>query len=73
MVAAFLGVAAIFVAVVVVLYVVSGEVGDKGDRFVARLKRYIPLQSVKIVIVAWQILTQVRTKRSIRGRMQCTV
>ena len=45
---------------VVVSYVVSGEVGDKGDRIVARLKRYIPLQSLKIVIVAWQILTQVR-------------
>lgn len=65
-VAVFLAAAALSVAVVVVLYVVSGEVGDKGHKVVGRLKRYVPLQSLKIVIVAWQILTQVRAKRGRR-------
>lgn len=72
-VATVLGVAALFVAVVVVSYVVSGEVGDKGHRFAVHLKRHIPLQSVKIVIVAWQILTQVRANHGQQnvGTIEC--
>ena len=35
----------------------KGEDTDKG--IVARVTRYIPLQSVKVVIVVWQIVTQV--------------
>lgn len=41
-------------------YLVSGE--EESDRLIlCRLTRNIPLQSVKIIIVAWQILTQVST------------
>ena len=65
-IASFIVVATVFGVIVVVSYVVSGEVGDKGHRFAVQLKRYIPLQSVKIVIVAWQILTQVRGRTRYR-------
>ena len=61
-VAVALAIGALFVAVAVVSYVMSGEAGlGAGQGLVERLARYIPLQSVKIVIVAWQILTQVST------------
>ena len=41
-------------------YLVLGE--EAGARHILhRLTRNIPLQSVKIIIVAWQILTQVST------------
>lgn len=66
MLAAVIAVAALFVAVAVVSYVTSGERGAKGQGMVERVVRYIPLQSLKIVIVAWQILTQVRTIRLFR-------
>lgn len=58
------GVVALCVGAAVVSYVVSGE--EQGTRRgpVARLLRNIPLQSVKIVIAAWQILTQVGTKEN---------
>ena len=62
MLAAALTVAALLVAVAVVSYVTFGERGAKSGR-VERAVRYIPLQSLKIVIVAWQILTQVGTIR----------
>lgn len=51
---------ALLVAVAVVSYVVSDKVGEGSRGTVERLGRYIPLQSVKIVVVSWQILTQVR-------------
>lgn len=57
--AAFLAVVALVVAVAVVVYVMSGKAGAGRGGMVDRVGRYIPLQSVKIVIVAWQILTQV--------------
>ncbi|CAM9774589.1 unnamed protein product [Ectocarpus sp. 6 AP-2014] len=44
--------------VAVVSYVTSGEEDGKGRGIVERVGRYIPLQSVKIVVVAWQIMTQ---------------
>lgn len=60
-------VVAVFVGVAVVAYTLSGEVGcaRRGGPFV-RVLRNIPLQSVKIVIVAWQILTQVGAGASVR-------
>ena len=62
--AAFLAVvAALIVAVAVVSYATSGEGNGKGQGLVERVARYIPLQSVKIVIVVWQILTQVHLAR----------
>lgn len=56
---AILAVAALVIAAAVVVYAMSGkvEVGRRG--IIERLGRYIPLQSVKIVIVSWQIVTQV--------------
>ena len=57
--AAILAVAVLVVAVAVVLYVMSGQVEAGRQGMVERLGRFIPLHSVKIVIVAWQILTQV--------------
>ncbi len=45
----------------VISYVMSGETEVGGRGVVARLRRYIPLQSVKIIVVAWQILSQVRS------------
>lgn len=59
MLAAALAVLALVVAASVGTYVMSGKSGVGKRRIVERLGRYIPLQSVKIVIVAWQILTQV--------------
>ncbi|CAM9191106.1 unnamed protein product [Ectocarpus sp. 13 AM-2016] len=56
--AAVLAVVALCVAIAVGSYAMSGKVGDVRSGVVARLGRYVPLQSVKIVIVAWQILTQ---------------
>ena len=65
--AAVLAVAALLVAAVVVSYVTSGERRVKGQGMVERVGRYVPLQSLKIVIVAWQILTQVGTIRLLLG------
>ena len=50
------------VGVGVVMYMMSGEVRNRAQERgpFRRLLQSIPLQSVKIVIVAWQILTQVR-------------
>ncbi|CAN0155578.1 unnamed protein product [Ectocarpus sp. 4 AP-2014] len=49
----------VFVGVSVVVYVMSGEAGYMGrGGLLGRLLRGIPLQSLKIVVVAWQILTQ---------------
>lgn len=61
-VAVFLSAAIVVLAVAVVSYGTSGKAGGDAGRGTAveRLTRYIPLQSVKIVIVAWQIITQVR-------------
>ena len=50
---------ALVVAAAVFSYLVSGKDGGSGRGVVERLGRYIPLQSVKIIVVAWQILTQV--------------
>ncbi len=57
--AAVLAVLALVAAAGVISYVMAGETGMAGRGVVERLRRYIPLQSVKIIVVAWQILTQV--------------
>eukprot|EP00904_Undaria_pinnatifida_P004259 jgi/Undpi1/13834/HiC_scaffold_9.g03485.m1 len=58
-VAVVLVVAVVITAVSMISYVMSGEAGlGAGQGVIDCLTRYIPLQSVKIVIVAWQILTQ---------------
>ncbi|CAN0122023.1 unnamed protein product [Ectocarpus sp. 6 AP-2014] len=53
-----MAVLALFVAVVVITYIMSGEAGERRMYVFERLGWYVPLQSVKIVIVSWQILTQ---------------
>lgn len=56
---------AIFAGFVVFLtYILSGQEQDADRGIVVRLARYIPLNSLKIVIVVWQILTQVGLPRS---------
>ena len=53
---------ALFLAVILaVLYLLSTELERGTERVCAeRLMRYIPMQSVKVVIVTWQIVAQVR-------------
>ena len=54
---------ALLVAVILaVSYLLSTELerGIQGRACVERLMRYIPMQSVKVVIVTWQIVIQVR-------------
>lgn len=51
---------AVVVFTILVSYLLSGETTDEDRGIAARVARYIPLQSIKIVFVAWQILTQVR-------------
>ncbi|CAM9259474.1 unnamed protein product, partial [Hapterophycus canaliculatus] len=46
------------IALVTISHLMSREVRGKGHGIVGRLRQYIPLQSFKIVIVAWQILIQ---------------
>ena len=41
-------------------HLVSAEVGGGGRGIVDRVTRWVPMQSIKIIVVAWQILTQVR-------------
>ena len=60
MLAAVLLFGGLLIAVAVMSYLMSGQGRGKGLGIVERVARYIPLQSVKIVIVAWQILSQVR-------------
>ena len=46
--------------VTIIQYLLSGEAEGMGRGLVDRLTRSIPLQAVKITVVSWQILTQVR-------------
>lgn len=58
--AAVMAIAAVVAVAVLTSYLISGENvhGRRGGK-IERLARYVPLQSLKIVIVTWQILTQV--------------
>jgi len=47
------------VGLAIILYLVSAEKGDAGRGIVNRMMKRIPMHSVKIIIVVWQILTQV--------------
>ena len=50
-------------------YLLSAEL-ERGaaKAFVERLLRRIPVQSVKVVIIAWQIVTQVRLSKNVYRR-----
>lgn len=50
------------VGIAVVFHLLSPNVSGSGGNFVDRLARFVPFQSIKIIIVAWQIVTQVRMK-----------
>ncbi|CAM9147480.1 unnamed protein product, partial [Ectocarpus fasciculatus] len=58
-------VAGLLFIVAVASYAASGESGGRARGVVERAGRFVPLQSVKIVIVAWQILTQFTSVASI--------
>lgn len=53
-------VAGLLFTVAVVSYAVSGESEGRARGVVERAGRFVPLQSVMVVIVAWKVLTQVR-------------
>lgn len=57
-------VVAFVVMVMTMLYVMSPEVEGKPRGVFGRMMRYVPLQPIKIIIVAWQILTQVRARQT---------
>ncbi len=67
--AAFFLVGIILAAILVALYVMSGKRTGTRQRLVDRWARLIPLQSLKVIIVSWQILTQVRSIPWGTGRM----
>ena len=50
----------------IVLYLVSPDTRGSARGVVARMARFIPLQSLKIIIVAWQIVTQVKLQTRIQ-------
>ena len=53
---------AILVTVFVCQYVLSAEVNeDEIGCFQGRILRAVPQQALKIIVVVWQILTQVRS------------
>ena len=54
------GVFVLAAAVAFCVYLVSGEVEGALRRIVHRVIKRLPFQSIKIVVVVWQILTQVR-------------
>lgn len=51
-----------FAALAFVWHMVSIEKEDTSGAVVARVEKVLPLQSIKIVIVAWQIVTQVSAR-----------
>ena len=57
---AILVVLATAIGLATVSYLVSAEVVGRGRGIVEAIVRRVPTQSVKVVIVVWQILTQVR-------------
>lgn len=68
MLATLLFVGGLVTAVAVISYLMSGQGSNEKPGLIQRMARYIPLQSVKIIIVAWQILTQVRSNTLTRGQ-----
>lgn len=54
------GVVGFIIMVMICSFLLSGEIEASSWGLVGGIMRYIPLQTVKIVIAAWQILTQAR-------------
>lgn len=55
----------LFVVVSFISYLLSAESEDDDRGILARVTRFVPLSSVKIVIVVWQIITQVSSREYI--------
>lgn len=55
-VVAVLGLGAI---IILYMYLQSGEMDGARDGIIQRVTKRLPLQSLKIIVVVWQILTQV--------------
>ena len=60
MIATIVGGVSLVAVIAIVLHLTSGETRGLGRGVVNRVARLIPLQSLKIIVVAWQIVTQVR-------------
>lgn len=58
-----LGVLASVFGLSIILYLTSVEMAGCGEGIVDFVTRLIPLTSIKIIIITWQILTQVRGKQ----------
>lgn len=55
---------AMFAVVAIFRFLVSTEIEERNTGcFHRRVLRAVPVQALKIVVVVWQILTQVRPKR----------
>lgn len=52
----------VLLGLALVWYLVLAEDGVRGQALVRRLTRNVPVQSIKTVVVMWQIVTQVTTK-----------
>ena len=57
-IAAVLGVVGFIIMVMICSFLLSGKIEGSRWGLVDAIMRYIPLQALKIIIVAWQILTQ---------------
>lgn len=55
-----LAIVALLIFAALVNYLVTSKPGADREGIIPRIMRYVPLQSLKIVIVVWQILTQVK-------------
>ena len=58
---------ALGVVIAIISYLVSAEVADARRGIIDYMMQRIPLQSLKIIIILWQILTQVRTANERRS------
>lgn len=61
-VTAVLSVVAALALLIIVVYLFSDKATSGASGIVDPLSKNVPLQSLKIIIVAWQIITQVRLR-----------
>ena len=64
---------ALGVVIAIISYLVSAEVADARRGIIDYMMQRIPLQSLKIIIILWQILTQVRTANEGRDRYRLRI
>lgn len=61
------GVFVLGAAIALYMHLVSAEMEGARRGVIHRFARRLPLQSIKIVVVVWQILTQVRARLAIQS------